>query len=49
LFAVWRSAIGLAIIWLGVLWQKNEARWSAKVRAVLPGPLRELIEARAVR
>jgi len=48
-FPVWLSAIGLAIIWLGVLWQKNEARWSANVRAFLPRPLRELIEARALR
>jgi len=48
-FPVWLSAIGLAIIWLGVLWQKNEARWSAAVRSVLPAPLRELIEMRAVR
>jgi len=46
-FPVWLSAIGLAIIWLGVLWQKNEARWSANVRAFLPRPLRELIETRA--
>ena len=48
-FPIWLSAIGLGIIWLGVLWQKNEARWSAALRGVLPGPLRELIEARAVR
>jgi len=48
-FPVVLSLIGLAIIWLGVLWQKNEARWSAAVRGVLPAPLRELIEARAVR
>ena len=48
-FPVVLSAIGLAIIWLGVLWQKNEARWSAAVRKGLPRPLRELIEMRAVR
>ena len=48
-FPVVLSAIGLAIIWLGVLWQKNDARWSAAVRGALPAPLRELIEARAVR
>jgi hypothetical protein len=49
LFPVVLSAIGLAIVWLGVLWQKNEARWSAAVRSALPRPLRELIETRAVR
>jgi hypothetical protein len=49
LFPVVLSVIGLAIIAIGVLWQKNEARWSAAVRSRLPGPLRELIEARAQR
>lgn len=43
------SLIGLAIIWLGVIWQRREAAWSARLRAFLPGPLRELIEARAAR
>jgi len=43
------SAIGLAIIWLGVLWQRNEARWAASLRGLVPVALRELIEARAVR
>jgi hypothetical protein len=43
------SLIGLAIIGLGVLWQRREARWSARLRVFLPGPLRELIEARAVK
>ena len=43
------SAVGLGIIWLGVLWQRNEARWAASLRGFVPGPLRELIEARAVR
>jgi hypothetical protein len=43
------SLVGLAIIALGVLWQRREARWSTELRAFLPGPLRELIEARAVR
>jgi hypothetical protein len=41
--------IGLAIIWLGVVWQRREARVSAALREHLPGPLRELIEARAAR
>ena len=43
------SAIGLAIIWLGVLWQRNEARWAKSLRRCVPEALRELIEARAVR
>ena len=43
------SLAGLAIIGLGVLWQRREAQWSARLRGFLPGPLRGLIEARAVR
>ncbi len=43
------SAIGFAIIWLGVVWQRREGRWSARLRSLLPRELRELIEARAVR
>ena len=43
------SALGLAIIWLGVLWQRREAQWSARLRAFLPPALRELIEARGIR
>src|SRR5215470_13305975 len=41
------SVIGFAVIWLGVLWQRREAQWSARLRAILPTPLRELIETRA--
>jgi 4-amino-4-deoxy-L-arabinose transferase-like glycosyltransferase len=43
------SALGLAIIWLGIIWQRREAEWSQRLRALLPDALRELIEARAVR
>ncbi len=43
------SVLGLAIIWAGVLWQRRETVWSARLRGYLPAPLRELIEARAVR
>ena len=43
------SLVGLAIIALGVLWQRREARWAANLRRFVPGPLRELIEARALR
>jgi len=49
IFPVALSALGLAIIALGVLWQRREAQWSAQLRGLLPGPLRELIEARAAR
>jgi hypothetical protein len=42
-------AIGLAVIAAGVLWQRREKEWSSAVRGFLPGEIRELIEARAVR
>ena len=40
------SLIGIAIIWLGVIWQRREAKWSTWLREYLPVALRELIEAR---
>ena len=43
------SLLGLAIIALGVLWQRREAQWAGRLRRFVPGPLRELIEARALR
>jgi hypothetical protein len=43
------SAVGIGIIWLGVLWSRRESAWSGRLRAFLPVPLRELIEARSVR
>ena len=47
LFPFTLSALGLAIIWLGVIWQRREAEWSVRLRGYLPAALRELIEARA--
>ena len=49
LFPFALSAVGLAIIWLGVLWQRREATWSERLRRHLPAALRELLEARAAR
>ena len=49
LFPFALTMIGLAVIWAGVLWQRHEAAWSARLRALLPRALAELIEARAVR
>jgi hypothetical protein len=48
-FPVALTALGLAIVWLGVLWQRREAQWAALLRGFLPGELRELLAARAVR
>ena len=49
LFPFALSLIGLAIIALGVRWQRREAQWAESLRRFVPGPLRELIEARAAR
>jgi hypothetical protein len=49
LFPFALSAVGLAIIWLGVLWQRREAAWSERLRRYLPAALRELLDARAAR
>jgi hypothetical protein len=43
------SLIGFAIIWLGVLWQRREVQWSARLRGFIPAAVRELLEARAMR
>lgn len=46
LFPIALTAIGLAIIYLGVLWQKNEHALTAKVRGGLPVAFRELLESK---
>lgn len=45
-FPVVLSVIGLAIIYLGILWQKYEARMTVAVRKKLPKSLQELLQAR---
>lgn len=45
-FPIALTLIGFAIIGLGLWWQKNEARLSQRLRALLPQDMRELIEAR---
>ena len=40
------TAIGLGIIYLGIRWQRHEQDISSRLRAFLPGPLRELVERR---
>jgi len=46
LFPFALTAIGLGVIWLGILWQRHEAQLAARLRGYLPGELRELIEQR---
>ncbi|MEX0957743.1 MAG: DUF2157 domain-containing protein [Burkholderiales bacterium] len=40
------TAIGLGVVWLGILWQRHESAISARLRALLPTQLRELMETR---
>lgn len=46
LFPVVLSAIGLAVIYLGILWQKHEAQLTLRMRGILPTPLKDLVQAR---
>lgn len=46
LFPVVLTAIGLGIIYLGVLWQKHEMAITQRFRSYLPLTLRELLEAK---
>ena len=47
LFPISLTFIGLAIIYLGILWQKHEKQITTRARAYLPEPLRELLESKA--
>ena len=47
LFPFALTAIGLAVIWLGILWQRHEATLAARLRGLLPLPLQELIAGRS--
>lgn len=46
LFPFVLTVIGVAIIYLGILWQKNEANLSKQMRSILPLALKDLLEAR---
>jgi hypothetical protein len=48
LFPIILTAIGLGIIYLGVIWQKNEKTITKKVRNSLPLSLRELLAERTI-
>ncbi|MGD8689800.1 MAG: DUF2157 domain-containing protein, partial [Gammaproteobacteria bacterium] len=44
MFPVVLAVIGLAIIYAGIWWQKNEHALHARLVRLLPGPIRNLIE-----
>jgi hypothetical protein len=46
MFPVALTAIGLSIIYLGVMWQKNEKALTARARSLLPRGLREFLESK---
>ena len=46
LFPITLTAIGLVIIYLGVVWQKNEKALTEKARSLLPDKLKEFLETR---
>ncbi|MDX1818290.1 MAG: DUF2157 domain-containing protein [Marinobacter sp.] len=46
-FPISLTAIGLGIVYLGILWQKHEKAIAGKARRILPPSLRELLELRS--
>jgi len=46
LFPVTLTAIGLMVVYLGILWQKHEKTITEKSRNILPLQLRELLESK---
>jgi hypothetical protein len=46
LFPIALTAIGLGIVYLGIIWQRNEQAITLKVRAALPKVLQELLSER---
>lgn len=46
LFPITLTAIGLAIIYFGILWQKNESAITHKTRALLPEKIKALLDAK---
>lgn len=48
LFPIALTAIGLSIIYLGVIWQKNEVLITEKARNILPAQIREMLISKAI-
>ncbi|PHR84970.1 MAG: DUF2157 domain-containing protein [Colwellia sp.] len=46
LFPITLTALGLLVVYLGILWQKNEQSIIKRTRNILPAPLRELLESK---
>ncbi len=48
MFPIILTAVGLGIIYLGILWQRNEQAITERARSILPAQIRELLEARNI-
>lgn len=48
LFPIALTAIGLLIVYLGIIWQRNEQAITERARGILPEALRSLLESRTV-
>ena len=48
LFPMTLTLLGLFVIYLGVLWQKNESVITSKARSFLPKGLRKMLESKHV-
>lgn len=46
LFPFALTFIGLGVIWMGIIWQRNENAIAQKLRGFLPQPLRDLVDRR---
>lgn len=46
LFPISLTAIGLIVIYLGILWQRHEKELTSKMRSILPHQIRELLESK---
>ena len=46
LFPIALTAMGLGIVYLGIIWQKHEKVITEKTRALLPQPLQELLDSK---
>ena len=47
LFPIALTFLGGGVVYLGVLWQKNEKKITLKTRKMLPNALRELLASKA--
>ena len=47
LFPFALTLLGLAVIYLGVIWQRNERQLTQRARRILPVPLKELLDAKS--